>query len=109
LANGQVTVNDQLNNFDAFDRVRIGSRCKTYSLPLTAGKQYQIDMTSNQIDSYLRLDNGANVEMAHDDDSGGFPHARIIFICPTPGTYIISCTPFAQGATGNFTLTVRER
>jgi predicted Zn finger-like uncharacterized protein len=108
-----LNVNEQLTVTDPFDRVRLQSRAKTYMVNLTAGKTYQIDMTSNVIDPYLRLENPGGQEVAHDDDSGGFPNARIIYSCPQTGAYRIIATTFAAGGTGAptgpFTLKVQER
>jgi hypothetical protein len=105
--------NEQLTNADPFDKVRVKSRAKTYTVNLTAGKTYQIDMTSTVIDSYLRLENPAGQEVAKDDDSGGFPNARIVYPCSQTGEYRIIATTFAAGGTGAptgpFTLKVQER
>jgi outer membrane biosynthesis protein TonB len=94
---------------DPFDAVRQRSHQKVHELRLVAGKTYQIDMVSNQIDSYLRLEDSARQRLAEDDDSGGFPNAHIIFSCRRTGTYRIICTTFQGGATGAYTLTVLER
>jgi hypothetical protein len=105
--------NDQLTYTDPFDKVRKRSKAKTYTVRLTAGKTYQIDMTSSFIDSYLRLENPAGPEVAEDDDSGGNLNARIIYACTQTGAYRIIATTFAAGGTGAptgpFTLKVQER
>ena len=108
LKEGVVEVASNLTNDDAKDTVRTGSVCKVYILNLSAGKTYQIDMKSQQIDSYLRLENATGKQLAQDDDSGGYPDARIIFQCREAGTYRIVATTFVQ-ALGGFTLTVREK
>jgi predicted Zn finger-like uncharacterized protein len=105
--------NEQLTNADPFDKVRKQSKAKTYTVNLTAGKTYQIDMTSTVIDPYLRLEDPAGKEVAHDDDSGGFPNARIVYPCTQNGEYRVIATTFAAGGTGAptgpFTLKVQER
>jgi hypothetical protein len=108
LHNGQVSVNGRLSHSDSLDRRRQQCRARTYSIKLTAGKRYQIDMVSAEIDSYLRLEGPTGQPMLEDDDGGGFPNARIVFQCQQTGTYRITCTTFAPGMTGGYTLSVRE-
>ena len=91
---------------DARDKLR-NSFAKTIRVKLFKGKTYQIDMKSKQIDSYLRLESSAGLQLAEDDDSGGFPDARIFFHCPADGVYRIIATTFIS-ATGPFTLMIRE-
>jgi hypothetical protein len=105
--NGCVVKQGQLSHADPFDRVRRNSKAKTFTAELRAGKTYEIEMASNEINSYLRLEAPTGQELAHDDDGGGFPHARILFNCQLTGSYRIICTTFAP-ATGSFTLTVLE-
>jgi hypothetical protein len=108
LTNGRATVNSALTDSDSFDSRRRPSRCKVYSITLTAGKVYDIGMSSSQIDSYLRLEDSGGAVLREDDDGGGFPNARIVFNCPRTGTYRITCTTFMP-AVGPFTLSVQER
>src|SRR5262249_40119773 len=96
----EVVVKDQLTNTDLKDRVRTNMYCKTYTYKMTEGKTYQIDMISTEFDSYLRLENPNGDQIAEDDDSGGFPNARIIIRAPKTGDYTIICTTYALGATG---------
>jgi hypothetical protein len=72
------------------------------------GKTYQIDMTSAAFDSYLRLENFAGQEVAADDDSGGFPHARIVYRAPKTEDYTIIATTFGGGSTGKYRVMVKE-
>lgn len=106
LKDGQVAIDGQLDQTDAADTVR-KQPCKVYTVDLKANQAYQIDMKSKAIDSYLRLEDAALKELAHDDDSGGFPDARIIFKCTTEGKYRIIATTFA-GGTGAFNLSVKQ-
>jgi hypothetical protein len=108
LRNGQVTVDGELTTSDAFDAHRLQSRSKTYTIYLTGGRDYDINMRSNLIDSYLRLETSSGQILAQDDDGGGFPNARIVYHCPRSGTYRIICTTFAP-ALGPYTLSVQER
>lgn len=104
----EVIVKDQLINADLKDKVRTGSYCKTYTYKMIEGRNYQIDMKSTDFDSYLRLENPEGVQVAFDDDSGGFPDARIIYRAPKTGDYTIICTTFGAGSTGKYTLIVKD-
>lgn len=103
-----IVVNDMLMNTDLRDKVRTGSFCKTYTFKMIEGKTYQLDMKSQAFDSYLRLENPEGQQVAADDDSGGFPDARIIYLAPKTGDYTIICTTFGPGTTGKYTLFVKE-
>jgi predicted Zn finger-like uncharacterized protein len=108
---GQVVLNvgGVLANADPFDRVRQNMHAKVHTLQMTAGRHYQIDLVSGQFDSYLRLEDSAGIQLAEDDDGGGFPNARIHFNCQRNDNYRIIVTSFAARATGAYTLTVREQ
>jgi hypothetical protein len=93
---------------DAKDKVRTLSHCKTLGYPMSAGKTYQIDMRSTELDPYLRLEDPAGQQVAFDDDGGGFPNARIIYSPKVSGQFTIVCTTYAGGSTGKFTLQVQE-
>ena len=68
------------------------------------GQSYTIDLIS-QWDNFLRLENARGDQLAADDDSGGFPNARIVFKAPKDDTYSIIATCFA--GVGDYVLTVR--
>jgi hypothetical protein len=99
---GQLTQNDEK------DTARTDSVRKTHSCQMSAGKYYVIDLRSDDFDSYLRLENDQGVEVAKDDDSGGFPHARITFRAPRDGVYRIIATTYKGGAFGRYTLRICE-
>jgi hypothetical protein len=108
LEKGAAEVKGELTKADLKDRLRQASPSKIYSVKLEGNKTYQIDMISDKIDSYLRLENAEGKELAQDDDSGGFPNARIVFPCPMDGTYQIITTTFVGGE-GPFTLKIQEK
>ena len=68
---------DQLTVKDPKDRIRKDSPHKVHTYKMTAGLTYTIDLVSQDFDSYLRLEDSTGKQLAEDDDSGGFPHARI--------------------------------
>jgi hypothetical protein len=108
VKDGTVTVEGQLTRADPTDTVRKERHCKVYTLKLAADKNYTIDLESKEFDAYLRLENNAGEQLAEDDDSGSGLNARLVFRAPREGTYRIIATTYRPGATGNFTLTVRE-
>ena len=86
-----------LSAFDPVDIVNgkaVNFRCKVFLIKLTAKQKYQIDLTSNQFDPVLRIENTRGKELAFDDDSGGFPNARLTFVPPADGVYRIVATQF---------------
>jgi hypothetical protein len=82
-----------------------GKKHKMLLFQMEAGKTYQIDMTSNAFDSYLFLESPSGKYITEDDDSGGYPNARIIHKATDAGQYRIACTSF-HPATGDFKVTI---
>jgi glutathione peroxidase-family protein len=101
-----VRIKDQLTRDDPKDRRRNGAS-KVHLVRMKRGLLYQIDMVSNQFDSYLFLEDKAGNQLAEDDDGGGNLNARIMFNCPKDGEYRVVCTCF-QDAVGAYTLTVKQ-
>ena len=84
-----------------------------YPVKLQAGTIYLIDMVSTEVDSYLRLLDKDGKELADDDDSGGFPNAKIVFKCARDDEFkvVCSCIPDDSGkfkSVGDYTLTVKK-
>ena len=88
-----------------------GKPCKTFPVNLEQGKTYVIDMQSKEIDSYLRLHDPANTQVAYDDDSGGGLNARITYTAKQSGAHQIHATVLfgLPPNGGNFTLSVRQQ
>ena len=91
---------------DPFDRVRTQHFHVVHTYRMKAGTTYTIDLRS-QWDNYLRLENSRGLQLAQDDDSGGFPNARIVFRAPEDGWYRLIVTTYSAGASGPYTLKVR--
>jgi thiol-disulfide isomerase/thioredoxin len=73
---------------------------------------YAIKMHSEEVDSYLRLEDKDGNQVAQNHDSDGNATARIVFRCEADGEYKVICTCFPQPmaplkTTGSYTLTVR--
>jgi hypothetical protein len=108
LNGGKGEVNAALQPTDPPDPARFGAPCKVYTVDLAAGKTYQIDMMSKEIDPFLRLENPAGKQVAMDDDGGEGLNARIVYNCTQAGTYRVIAT--CVGARrGPFTLTVQQK
>jgi hypothetical protein len=104
-----LNITGELNAKDGFDKVKKDCYCKTYKFKMMAGKTYQIDMKSMELDAYLRLEDSSGKQVAFDDDSGGNLDARIVFQAAKDDTYVIIATTFAGNATGKFTLTAVQK
>jgi hypothetical protein len=105
---------NELKKDDPKDKVRTDSVSHMYTFFMRKGKTYVIDCESKEIDSYLRLEDSDGKQVAEDDDSGGYPNARIAFKCHKTDTYKIFVTTYGKGAEGkefgnygNYTLTIK--
>jgi len=98
-------VKGRLATNDPLDPVR-RKPAKIHEVKLAKGKAYQIDLLSNEFDSYLRLVNAAGAEVASDDDGGDKRNARIKYTPEADATFKIFVTSFAGGA-GDYTLQVQ--
>lgn len=112
LKEGQAILKGKLAANDPRDRVRRDSPCKVYTIAMSAGKTYQIDMikfgeTFDALDPFLRLEDAAGNHLAQDDDSGGNMNARIVFVCTAEGEYRIVAT--CSAGLGDFSLKVQEK
>ncbi len=93
VAPGGLSIASTLDMTDNVDRLR-KQPCKIFDVKMLAGKSYSIDMTSQRIDSYLRLEDATGKNLAEDDDSGGNLNARIIFRPGHDGVYRVISTTF---------------
>ncbi|MGB3404601.1 MAG: trypsin-like peptidase domain-containing protein [Microcoleaceae cyanobacterium] len=75
-----------------------------YAFEGTAGQQVTIEMTSDEIDSYLILLDADGSELAQDDDSGGEKNAKISITLPTDGTYTFLANSYEAGQSGTYQL-----
>jgi serine protease Do len=102
-----------LNEKDKIDKKRPNMAPDRYmkveEVNLSAGVTYIIEMDSDEIDSYLFLEDLKGKTLAEDDDSGGDLNAKIVFRAPSDGAYRIIATTFNPRETGNYTLTVRRQ
>ncbi len=84
-----------------------GRHQKFFSVFLQANRQYVIEMNSPHFDTFLKLmKNG--VVLRQNDDSGPGRNSRIVFTPSVSGPYTLIATSFLPGATGHFTVTIRD-
>jgi hypothetical protein len=100
-------IDAKLTMDDAEDMVGPKHRYKLYSVKMTAGRTYTIDLESSQFDAFLRLHDGKFRKLAEDDDGGNDLNSRIVHRATADGVYHIIATTF-DGEVGDFTLKVRE-
>lgn len=100
-----LNVNDFLNQNDAV-YMGLGRKHKVYLVDMEAGKTYQIDMKSTAFDSYLYFESPGQRLLAQDDDSGGYPDARIVYKATESGKFRVIASHF-DGGLGAFSITVR--
>ena len=98
-----LTIKSELTAADGRDVKFPKSAARTFQVKLEAKQKYVIDMKSTVIDSFLRLDDPKGNQIAQDDDSGGFPNARILYTPKEDGTYRITTLTF-DGRFGEFAL-----
>jgi len=77
-----------------------------YTFTVNNPGRYTIDMTAEDIDSYLRLYRG-NEEVAYDDDGGSGMNARIEAELAR-GSYIIEASSYGNDETGSYQIEVKR-
>lgn len=78
-----------------------------YTVDVRRAGDYIVEMTSGEIDSYLRLKRG-DEEVASDDDSGGSLNARIEQNLPA-GTYVVEASSAVGPQSGPYRIVIRRR
>src|SRR5262249_54299472 len=87
-------------------------RCgqKVYTCRMTAGKTYQMDVTSMpRWDNFLYFEDDGGKLLYLNDDGGGNLNARLVFRCDRTADYRIIVTALHESHQGQFTLMVREQ
>ncbi len=85
---------------------RRGSPIEYYSLIIEKPKEVQIDLMSDQIDTYLVLETESGSLIDENDDIPSSTNSRLVKDL-VPGTYRIGATSFDEADRGGFTLMVR--
>lgn len=95
----------QLIDADPKDLVR-NTPAKVHAIKMLKGQSYVIDLVSTDFDSYLRLVDSADKQLAEDDDGGGNLNSRIRFSPEKDDTYLIYASRLGGGE-GSYTLSVK--
>jgi tetratricopeptide (TPR) repeat protein len=96
-----------LTKQDARDRVRTNSYHKVHVVKLEAGVRYMIDLYSDSLDTYLRVEDSDKNVLAEDDDSGGNLDSLLFFTPEKTGDYRIIATTFENFQTGEYALRIQ--
>ena len=82
---------------------------KLYTIKLTEGMAYRIDLTSKDFDTILRLENAAGKQVAYNDDvDENITDSRILHVAVRTGEYQIIVTSYKPAKTGAFLLEVKQ-
>ncbi|WP_436355620.1 PPC domain-containing protein [Brevundimonas sp. CEF1] len=84
-----------------------GSSADLYRFTGRAGQRVAISLKADDFDSYLELFDVNHNSLATDDDSGGELNARLTFVLPEDGDYLIEARGFSD-ASGSYDLKVEE-
>lgn len=101
--------NDSVTDDDEKDTKLKKSHRKMYTVKLTEGKTYRIDLSSKEFDTFLRLETAAGKEVAFNDDidfASKLLDSRIIYTAPKTGDYKIIVTSF-DAKMGSFTVEMK--
>jgi len=106
-----------LTTVNSKDRERKASYSTVHSATLRSGATYVIDLESGNgragspgyFDVWLRIEDAAGRTLLNNDDGGEGFNARATFRPTVSGTYRLVVTTYYSGATGNYTLTVRQK
>lgn len=104
-ARGELTGSDPVLSAD-------GSRYDAYGFHARRGQRLLIELRSSAFDAYLhlgRLSSGRWESLGTDDDGlGRGTDSRLRFLVPADGNYVVYANSERAGATGGYTLLVRE-
>ncbi|MCR4338689.1 MAG: hypothetical protein NUW01_02260 [Gemmatimonadaceae bacterium] len=103
------TVSGSLTPRDS--RMYNGAHFELWIYSGSRGERLFITLRSIQFDAYLLVQpfpGGRSPLLARDDDSGGGSDARVEFVLPEDGDYVITATSAERGETGAYRLSVQR-
>jgi hypothetical protein len=103
------TVSGSLTSRDS--RMYNGAHFELWIYSGSRGERLFITLRSIQFDAYLLVQpfpGGRSPLLARDDDSGGGSDARVEFVLPEDGDYVITATSTQRGETGAYRLSVER-
>jgi tetratricopeptide (TPR) repeat protein len=97
---GELTANSPVLEDD-------GSYYEPHTFEGTAGETLTFDLTSDDFDAFLILQNPSGESIAQEDDGAGRTNARITATLPVTGTYTLLVNSYAAEETGTYLLDMR--
>jgi hypothetical protein len=93
---------------DAGDALNDGTSYDAYRFKGAAGQSVTIDMTADELDTYLMLfrSNDMANEIASDDDGGEGLNARLTHTLPAGDEYVVFATSAYQDDSGNYQISL---
>lgn len=88
------------------DPIAGGYRYDMYRLQIATSQSVHIDMTSDQLDSYLYLYAASDTRLTEDDDGGDVPPDARITASLNAGCYIVVASSFGFAELGDYVLSV---
>src|SRR5207253_815216 len=81
-----------------------------HTTELKAGTSYTITLNTltNGYDPYLWLYDPNGQLVAQDDDSGGFPNAKIVYTPTVNGKFMLKCGSFGMASGGQYELAINN-
>lgn len=103
-----IVINSELIKVDLKDKVIANSFCKTYTITMEKDKSYQMELKGTTFRPYLRLENSTGQQVGADFDRFGNQSAVLVHRPVKKEDFQIIVTSLNAGATGKFTLIVKE-
>lgn len=83
-----------------------GSYYDEYGIEVVKGIRYTFELISDDFDAYLLVE-GPSVDLENDDAHDNTTHARISFVAPESGDYLVTVTSYDGGEIGDYVLRAR--
>lgn len=103
-----IVLDGELISADLKDKIQQQSYCKTYTFKMEKGRSYQIEMQTANLLPFLRLEDSMGKQVATATDNLGQRKAIIVYDPAKTEDFEIFATTLNGGATGKFTLTIRD-
>ncbi|MEG4283320.1 pre-peptidase C-terminal domain-containing protein [Microcoleus sp. A006_D1] len=104
-AGSSILLGGELTRNDSNNPTRYGTFADDYRFDtLSPGQQFQLDLKSDDFDSYLQLVDERTGQVIGDDDAGGNRNSRLSFTVQPNSNYIVRATSYYPGDTGSYTI-----
>ncbi len=79
-----------------------------YTVTLAAGQEIQVNVNSDDFDTYAGLIGPDGADLGGDDDGGEDTNSQFFYRAEAPGTYTVQVTSYANAGSGEYTITIVE-